>query len=404
MRVIAADLVVHNIGQLVTCEPGIGEGALGTLENAAVGAKDGAIVWVGPSARWGRLDLTPQARVVDAEGCSVVPGFVDAHVHLLWSGSRADEHAARMRGLPFWGGGIMRTVRLTRGCNEEDLVVIGRRRLASFLKHGVTALEAKSGYGLNLSGEETLLRATARLASEAMQRVVPTFLGAHVVPDGADAETYVEEIVDLMLPRFRGMAAFCDAWCDPGAFESEQCRRILRRALGLGYQLKLHASQLAPGDGIRIAVELGATSVDHVNYLRDGDAQMLADSNVVAVVCPATTMNLKLSSEGAARALATAGAELAIASDFNPGTSCTENMCLLIGIACDELGLTPEQALRAATLGGARALRLHRQCGSIRVGKRCDLLLLDAQSYLEIPYRLGVNLVALTICNGNLAA
>ena len=402
---IAADLVVHNIGQLVTCEPGQGEGALGTLERGAVAAKDGHVIWVGPEGRWQwRLSLEPDATVIDAEGCCAVPGFVDAHTHLLWAGSRSDEHAARIRGQSFWGGGIMRTVRLTRRCSEDDLVEIGRRRLRSFLQHGVTALEAKSGYGLGTDSEETILRASNRLAAEAPQKLVPTFFGAHVVPDGHETDEYLEAVTEEMLPRFRGLAAFCDAWCDPGAFEPDQCRRVLRRALGLGYQLKLHSAEVAPGEGAQLAVELGATSVDHLNYLREGDAELLAESQVVAVLCPGTTVNLKLASEGAARALASAGAEVAISTGFSPGTSCSENMCLMIGLSCLELGLTPEEAVRGATIAGAKALRLHRQCGSVRVGKRCDLLLLDADTYLDIPYRLGVNLVRTTVCQGQVAA
>jgi imidazolonepropionase len=403
--VIEADLVVHDIGQLVTCEPTQGEGTLGILENAAVAARDGQVVWVGPSGRWQwRLEPVVGSTVIDAGGACVVPGFVDAHAHLLWMGSRADEHAARMRGQPFWGGGIMRTVRLTRAAGYDELLAVGRRRLQSFLRHGVTTLEAKSGYGLNTEAEESLLRATAQLAEESPQKVVSTFLGAHVVPDGVRPDDYVGELVEEMIPRFRGLATFCDAWCDPGAFDASQCRRILRKALGLGYQLKVHASQLAPGEGPQIAVELGATSADHLNYLRDGDARVLAESPVVCVVCPGTTVNLRLTTEGSARALAAAGCQLAIATDFNPGTSCTENMCLMIGLACLELGLSPEEALKGATLGGARALRLQRQCGSVRLGKRCDLLLLDAETYLEIPYRLGVNLVAQVVCAGRLVA
>ncbi len=398
---IEADLVIHDIGQLVTCEPTQGEGSLGLLESAAVASRHGEIVWVGPSGRWQwRLELTDDAAVIDAQGRCVLPGFVDARANLLWSGSRADEHAARLRGQPFWGGGIMRSVRLTRGADEEDLVAIGRRRLDSFLRHGITAVEARSGYGLTSDSEELLLRAAQRLAEESPVRVVPTFMGLHVVPDGHTAETYVEQVNEEMLPQFRSLSAFFEAWCDPGAFSPDQCRRLLRRAMGLGYQLKLQAAQVAPGDGPRLAVELLTTTVEQVNYLRDGDARALAESPVVCVICPASTLNLRLASEGSARALAAAGCQLAIATDFNPGTACSENMCLMIGVACLELGLSPEEALRGATLGGARALRLQRQCGSVRMGKRCDLLLLDAESYLEIPYRLGVNLVELTICQG----
>ena len=398
---IEADLVVHGIGQLVTCEPTQGEGPLGLLENAAVAARQGQIVWVGPTSRWhGRLQLPAHATIVDAQGCCVRPGFVDAHSHLLWAGSRADEYAARVRGQPYWGGGIMRTVRMTRAAGPEELRRAVRKRLCSYLRHGVTALEVKSGYGLDPPTEERLLRAGSDLAEETPQRIVVTFYGAHVIPDGVGAETYLQELLDVMIPHFRPLAAFCDAWCDPGAFTAAQCRRILNKAHGLGYQLKLHASQLAPGDGPRLAVELGATSVDHLDYLRDGDARLLAESSVVCVVCPGTTTNLRLAGEGSARALAAAGCQLAIATDYNPGTCCSENMCLMIGLACQELGLSPEEAVRGATLGGARALRLQRQCGSVRLGKRCDLLLLDAESYLEIPYRLGVNLVETTICQG----
>jgi len=397
--------VVHGVGQLVTCEPSQGEGPLGILEAAAVASLEGQIVWVGPSSRWEwRVQPLPHAVVIDAGGSCVIPGFVDAGAHLVWAGSRADEHAARLRGQPYWGGGIMRTVRLTRGAPEDELAAQGRRRLRGFLRHGVTALEAKTGFALTLEGEEALLRTTARLAEESQQRLVTTFMGAHVVPDGMRAEEYVRELTEDMIPRFRGLAAFCDAWCDPGAFDAAQCRQILRKALGLGYQLKLHASQLAPGEGPSLAVELGVTSVHHLNFLREGDARMLATSPVVCVICPGTTVNLKLAAEGAARQLAAAGCDLAIATDFNPGTSCTENMCLMIGLACLELGLSPEEALKGATVGGAQALRLQRQVGSIRLGKRCDVNLLDAESYLDIPYRLGVNLVRQTILRGKLVA
>jgi imidazolonepropionase len=245
-----------------------------------------------------------------------------------------------------------------------------------------------------------LLRTSVVLAEESEQKLVTTFMGAHVVPDGMRPDEYVSELTEDMIPRFRGQAAFCDVWCDPGAFDARQCRQILRKALGLGYQLKLHASQLAPGEGPTVAVELGVTSVHHLNFLREGDARMLATSPIVCVICPGTTVNLKLAAEGAARQLAAAGCDIAIATDFNPGTSCTENMSLMIGLACLELGLTPEQALKGATLGGAQALRLQRQLGSIRLGKRCDLNLLDADSYLDIPYRLGVNLVRRTVLRG----
>jgi imidazolonepropionase len=325
---------------------------------------------------------------------------VDAQAHLLWVGSRADEHAARMRGQPFQGGGIMRSVRHTRAASEDELLQLGRRRLNSFLRHGITALETKSGFGLEPAAEGRLLNVSAQLAEETAQRLVPTFKGAHVFPDGAHIEDYMEVLTEVMIPNLRHLAVFCEVWCDPGAFDPNQTRRILRKALGLGYQLKLHCSQVSPGEGPRLAVELGAISAGHLNYLSDGDARLLAESSVVCVICPGTAANLKLSSEGAARALAAAGCQLAIATDFNPGTSCSENMCLMIGLACLELGLTPEEALKGATLGGARALRLQRQCGSIRPGKRCDLLLLDAASYVEIPYRLGVNLVDTTVCAG----
>jgi imidazolonepropionase len=402
--VIQADLVVHGIGQLVTCEAGLGEGPLGVLEQAAVASRNGQIVWVGPTGRWmRRVRPAEGALVLDAGGRCVVPGFVDSHVHLLWAGSRADEAAARIRGQSFPDGGIMRTVRLTRQAGEDELVAIGRTRLRSFLKHGVTTLEAKSGFGLSVDAEEVLLRASARLAAEGPQAIISTFLGAHVVPDERVPAEYLDEVCEVMLPRFRGLATFCDAWSDPGAFDIAQCRRVLGRAAELGYQLKLAAAQLAPGDGARLAVEMGAASVDHLHFLRDGDARLLAQSQTVCVVCPGTAVNLRMATEGSARTLAGAGARLAVASDFNPGTSASENMCLTIGLACLELGLTPEDALAGATIGGARALRVHRRCGSIRLGKRCDLALLDALSYLEIPYRLGVNLVSSVVCNGRLA-
>ncbi|MBO0684626.1 MAG: imidazolonepropionase [Candidatus Dormibacteraeota bacterium] len=398
---IGADLVIHGIGQLVTCEPTQGQGPLGLQEDAAVAARDGVIVWVGASNRWEtRLELTQGAVIVDAGGRCATPGFVDARAQLLWAGCRADELAARARGQPYWGGGIMRSVRSTREASTEAMVEIGRKRLRSFLRHGITALEVKSGFGLDLPTEERMLQVATLLTPETPQRLVSAFFGAHVVPEGREAQEYVRELTEVMIPRLRPLAVFCDAWCDPGAFEAGQCRTVLRKAYGLGYQLKLRASQLAPGEGPRLAVELGVSSVDQLNYLGDSDARMLAESAVVCVLCPGTTANLRLAGEGSARALAAAGCQMAIATDYNPGTSCSENMCLMIGLACQELGLSIEEALRAATLGGARALRLQRHCGSVRQGKRCDLLLLDAESYLEIPYRLGVNLVEVPICQG----
>src|SRR5438445_3608306 len=234
--VIEADRVVHGIGQLVTCEPTQGEGPLGLQENAAVAARNGAIVWVGATTRWeGRLELAEDAVIVDAGGRCAMPGFVDARTHLLWTGSRADEFAARVRGQPYWGGGIMRTVRSTRAAGEEALLQAGRKRLRSYLRHGVTALEAKSGFGLTPASEETLLRTGARLAEETPQRLVTTFYGAHVVPEDSNPQEYLRELLDDMIPRFRSLATFCDAWCDPGAFDTEQCRRVLNKALGLGY-------------------------------------------------------------------------------------------------------------------------------------------------------------------------
>src|SRR5437763_10571146 len=202
--VIEADLVVHSIGQLVTCEPTQGEGPLGLLENAAVAARHGQIVWVGPTSRWqGRLQVAPDAPTVDARGCCVLPGFVDAHSHLLWAGSRADEYAARVRGQPYWGGGIMRTVRATRAATEDQLLHTARKRLRSYLRHGVTALEVKSGYGLSTIVEERLLRTAVRLAEDTPQRLVVTFYGAHVVPDGRAPDDYLRELLDVMIPSFR---------------------------------------------------------------------------------------------------------------------------------------------------------------------------------------------------------
>jgi len=398
---IEADLVVHNVGQLVTGEPAQGMGPLGVLEHAAVASLQGQVVWVGPSARWPwRVELRAEARVVDAGGACALPGFVDAHAALIWEGSRAEEHAARISGRPYSGGGLMRSVRDTRIADEEDLVASGQRRLNSFLRHGITSAELRSGYGLSLAAEEKLIRVAERLAASSTQRLVITFYGGHVPPEDCPREEYLNQVRSEMLPRFKGRADFCQVWCDPGAFDPGECRSILAAAHTEGFQLKVSAAQLAPGEGPQVAVEMGAASVAHLNYLRDTDARTLAESSTVCVICPASTTNLKMASEGAARALAAAGCELALATDYNPTTSCSENMCLIIGLACQELGLSVEEALRAATLGGARALRLQRWCGSIRQGKRCDLLLLDAESYLEIPYRLGVNLVQTAICNG----
>lgn len=368
--------LVTGIGLLVTHDDERPE-----RTDAALVVEDGTVAWVGDAA-----DAPVADEALDVEGRCVIPGFVDSHSHVVFAGDRADEFEARMAGRRYEAGGIRRTVRLTRAASDEALLANARRLVAEARAQGTTTIEIKSGYGLTVDDEERALRIAATLTPEV------TFLGAHVVPVGVGREEYVDLVCGDMLQACAPHARWIDVFCDEGAFTVDESRRILEAGAAAGLGLRLHAAQLAPSpEAIAMGVALGAASVDHCTYLTDADIDLLAQSSTVATLLPGVEFSTRQPYPDARR-LADAGVALALACDCNPGSSFTTSMPLCIALAVREMGLTPYEALRAATLGGARALR-RPELGRLGVGSRADLVVLDAPSYVHLAYRPGVPLV-----------
>ncbi len=386
-------MLITNIGQLVTNSSGV-PGDLGLIEGAAVVVDGQAITWVGEQ------DAIParyrDGAAWDAGGRAALPGFVDAHTHAVFAGDRSGEFARRLRGESYEeilaaGGGIHSTVAATRAAPRDELTAATTSRLRRMLRSGTTTVEVKSGYGLNLEHESRSLAIAASAGVAAGVTVVPTFLGAHVPDLGMDPADYVELVVDEMLPAVAGAAAFCDVFVDRGAFTVPDARRILGVAARLGMGLRLHAEQLTHTGAASLAAELGAASADHLDHATPEDAAVMAAAGVVATLLPAASFSMR-ARHAPGRMLWDAGVTVAIATDCNPGTSNVESMPLVIALACLEMGLKAEEAVWAATRGGARSLRLEDR-GRVAAGAVADLVVLDAPSYLHIPYRPGTDLV-----------
>jgi imidazolonepropionase len=381
--------LVTNIGELVTNDPERGDGPLGIRRDAALVAEDGRVAWIGPAAGAPAADTA-----LDAGGAAALPGFVDSHAHLVFAGDRAAEFAARMRGERYTGGGIRSTVAATRAASDDELRgTIGRLRREA-LRQGTTTIEIKSGYGLSVPDEARSLRLAAEVSPET------TFLGAHMVPaEYADRpDEYVALVCGPMLRAAAPHSRWVDVFCERGAFDEEQSRAVLRAGIAAGLLPRIHANQLGPGPGVRLAVELGAASADHCTHLSGSDVDALASSATVATLLPGAEFSTR-SPYPDARRLWDAGVTVALATDCNPGSSYTSSMPLCVALAVREMGLTPAEAVWAATAGGARALRRD-DVGALRPGMRADLLLLDAPSHLHLAYRPGVPLVREVLHNG----
>ncbi len=371
-----------DIGELCTADPSIGDGQMGILRDAAVVAVDGRVAWVGAAADFPDVDIAH-----DMAGAAVLPGFVDAHTHPVFAGDRAAEFDARMSGTAYSAGGIRTTVAATRAASDAELEANAARLATEALRQGTTTMEAKSGYGLTVHDERRSLVAAKTITDET------TFLGAHVVPaEYADrADDYVDLICGEMLDTCAPHARWADVFIERGAFDIDQARRILEAAKAKGLGLRVHANQLTQGEGVHLAVELGAASVDHCTHLGDDDIEALAGSATVATLVPGAEFSTR-SVYAPARRLWDAGVTVAIASDCNPGSSYTTSMPLMIALAVREMGLTPSQAVWAATAGGAASLRRD-DIGVIAPGRRADLIALDAPSHVHLAYRPGVPLV-----------
>lgn len=391
--------LITNIGELVTNDEQAGRegGALGIVRDAAVLIDDGLVTWVGPASDAHAQTADAGVELIDAGGRALIPGFVDSHTHLVFGGDRAEEFAARMAGDRYEAGGIRSTVAATRDATDDEL----RARLAAFVAElhaqGTTTFEIKSGYGLSVADEERLVRLAREVTSEV------TFLGAHVVPfefredprfDGDQAaagDAYVDVVIGEMLDACAPHSRWVDAFCERGAFTAEQSRRVLEAGAAAGLGVRVHGNQLGEGEGVRLAVELGAASVDHCTFLSDADVSALASSDTVATLLPGVEFSTRQPYPDARR-LIDAGVTVALASDCNPGSSFTSSMPFCIAVAVRDMGMTPAEALWASTAGGARALRRD-DVGALRPGMRADLVELDAPSHVHLAYRPGVPLV-----------
>jgi imidazolonepropionase len=381
--------LVTNIGELVTNDPAVGDGPLGIIRDAALSVADGRVEWVG------RARHAPAAdRSLDADGCAVLPGFVDSHAHLVFAGDRATEFAARMAGEPYTGGGIRRTVAATRAADDGELRDNVARLRREALRQGTTTIEIKSGYGLTVADETRSLRIAREFTRDT------TFLGAHVVPaEFADRpDDYVSLVCGPMLRSAAPYARWVDVFCERGAFDADHSRAILTVGLAAGLGARVHANQLGPGPGVQLAVELDAASADHCTHLSDVDVEALAGSKTVATLLPGAEFSTR-SRYPDARRLLDAGATVALATDCNPGSSFTSSIPFCIALAVREMHLTPAEAVWAATAGGARALR-RTDVGHLRTGAAADLVVLDAPSHLHLAYRPGVPLVRHVMHNG----
>ena len=377
-------VLITNIGELVTNqpEPGAG-GGFAAVAGAALVIDEGRVAWTGPASRAPAAD-----QAVDAGGRAVLPGFVDSHAHLVFAGERGAEFAARMAGQPYRAGGIRSTVAATRAASDDQLRANLRKLAAEMLAQGITTFECKSGYGLTVADEAR----SVALAAEVTPEV--TYLGAHVVPAEyeADPDGYVDLVCGPMLEACAAQARWVDVFCERGAFGRDQAAAVLAAGQGAGLRPRVHANQLGPGPGVQLATAAGAASADHCTHLDDADVAALAASDTVATLLPGVEFSTRQPYPDARR-LIDAGATVALATDCNPGSCFTSSMALCIALAVREMHMTTQEAVWAATAGGARALRRD-DVGHLGVGARADLVMLEAPSHAYLAYRPGVPLVA----------
>lgn len=418
-----ADLLIDRIGQCCVIPPSDGGpqrgsvlGTLGLIPEAAIAIRNGRILAIG--AREEIVKEYEPASVLDAAGRLVTPGLIDPHTHLIWAGDRAGEFEQRLAGASYQeiaasGGGINRTVRETRHTGLVELVEQAALRLDRMLINGTTTVEAKTGYGLDLHTELTLLNAIAVLDAEHPVDLIPTFLGAHTVPpEFADTpDEYVDLVCNQTIPAAKLWwgdhwpgSLYCDVFCEENAFTLEQTRRILKTAQAQGFPLRIHADEFKSLGAVKLAVELGATSVDHLLVTTPEDVQLLGKSDTAAVLLPATPFGLNIPNTAPAKALVAANAILVLATDCNPGTAWCESMQFVLSLATRALGLTQGQALAAATINAAYAVGKIDQAGSLEIGKRADLVVWEVNDYRQLGYRFGTNLVHTVVKDGKIVA
>lgn len=384
------DLLVRRIGRLTSW-------ATERVSDAALVIRDGTVAWSGEDRRLpGGIGDLPE---LDVAGAAVVPGFVDCHTHAVWAGDRRSDFAGRLSGAGYQPGGIASNVAATRGTSTEALAASTAERIRAMQRSGTTTVEVKTGYGLSRAEECRLLDAIAAAARDVPVAVVPTYLGAHVVPTGADRDDYVREVVATLPDALARGAHWCDVFCDDGAFTLEESGRILSAAAAAGLGTRIHAEQLSHTGAARLAADLGCASADHLDHVTARDAVALAAAGVVGVLVPVVSLYTRNGRWEHARRLLDAGVTVAVATDCNPGTAWCESMPYAVQLACLGMGLTVDEALRAATLGGAAALRRD-DIGHLGVGARGDLAVLDSDHEIDLVAHLGAPNVARTIIAG----
>jgi imidazolonepropionase len=387
---------------------------IGVIRSGAILIRDGSIAAVGPTAKIEKLRESKQAEKLDVDGRVVLPGFVDAHTHLIHAASRADEYELKIRGASYEeiarkGGGILNSVKKLRSVTAEALKNRARGFLERFAEHGTTIIEAKSGYGLDVTSELRILSLHKELDAEQPLEIVSTFLGAHALPaeyrgKARGTAEYLNLIEAQLIPEVadNGLAEFCDVFCERGAFSLRESRRVLEAGKARGLAPRMHAEQLSDSGGAMLGIALGAASCDHLEYLKPSDIRALGKSNTVATLLPGCDFHLGLERYAPARELINAGAIVALATDFNPGTSPTLSMPMILSLACSQLRMTPAEAIAAATINAAYSLRRADRIGSIEAGKQADLAVFEVADYREIPYYFGVNTCWMTMKRGEI--
>jgi len=417
MTVLIADLIVTDISELVTLRgdgrprtgPSLGE--IGLVKDGAIAAHHGRVVAAGPRDEvLGCVKPTPDCVLESAQGSVVIPGFVDCHTHLVFANYRLDEYEWRVAGTPYAeiaarGGGIAKSVSHLRSMPESELLAVSRRRLHSAIAHGTTTIEIKSGYGLDLENEMKQLRVVRALAQSHPVTIVPTFLGAHAIPPEyrEKREDYVRLLTDVMIPAVvrENLAEFNDVFCETGAFSREETERILRSGQRAGLKARIHAEELTDTGGAVLAAEIGAASADHLKKIGPEGINSMAAAGVFGVLLPGTSFGLPSLDFAPARAMWSAGMRLAIATDFNPGSSTCESMPMMINIACSHMRFSPAEAIAMATYNPAFVLGREREVGSLEAGKRADFVVLNADDHRELANHFGVNPVARVFVAGS---
>ena len=410
-----ADLILKNIGKLVTMQGSSSfrvkeeMNKINIIENAYIAVKNGKILAIGVGDEFGNL-CGDDTKIHDAEGLLVTPGLIDSHTHLIHGGSRENEFSMKLNGVPYIeilnnGGGILSTVKATKEASEEELYKKAKKSLDRMLEFGVTTVEEKSGYGLELNTEIKQLEVARALDKNHPVDLVHTFLGAHAVPEEykENHKAYIDILVDVMMPKIKdiGLAEFCDVFCEEGVFTIEESEYILQKAKEMGYKLKIHADEIESLGGAELAAKLGCVSADHLMAASDEGIKMMAENNVVANILPATSFNLN-KNYADCRKMIDMGAIVSLSSDYNPGSCPSENLQLVMQLGCLHLKMTPNEVLTAVTINAAYAIDRADKIGSIEVGKNADFVVFDARNVEYLMYHFGINHTKKVYKNGNL--